>query len=60
MKTAWLADQKQHAWNKAYTEMRAKYKVFLPAPETQSTGASGSTARPPDPNFVRRGAAVND
>jgi peptidyl-prolyl cis-trans isomerase C len=40
VKTAWLADQKQHAWNKAYTEMRAKYKVFLPAPETQSTGAS--------------------
>ena len=40
VKTAWLADQKQRAWNKAYRDMRAKYTVFLPAPpETQSASA---------------------
>ena len=32
VKTAWLAEQKQQSWQKAYTEMRAKYAVLLPAP----------------------------
>ncbi len=32
VKTAWLAEQKQQAWQKAYTEMRAKYTVLLPGP----------------------------
>jgi peptidyl-prolyl cis-trans isomerase C len=32
VKTAWLGDQKQQAWQKAYQEMRAKYVVLLPAP----------------------------
>jgi peptidyl-prolyl cis-trans isomerase C len=32
VKTAWLAEQKQQAWQKAYQEMRAKYSVLLPAP----------------------------
>ena len=32
VKTAWLAEQKQQAWQKAYKEMRAKYSVLLPAP----------------------------
>jgi len=32
VKTAWLADQKEQAWRKAYDEMRAKYTVLLPAP----------------------------
>jgi peptidyl-prolyl cis-trans isomerase C len=32
VKTAWLAEQKQQAWQKAYMEMRAKYTVLLPAP----------------------------
>jgi peptidyl-prolyl cis-trans isomerase C len=32
VKTAWLAQQKQQAWQKAYQAMRAKYAVFLPAP----------------------------
>jgi peptidyl-prolyl cis-trans isomerase C len=32
VKTAWLADQKQQAWKKAYAEMRAKYIVLLPGP----------------------------
>ncbi len=32
VKTAWLAAQKQQAWQKAYGEMRAKYSIILPAP----------------------------
>ncbi len=32
VKTAWLAEQKQQAWQKAYAEMRSKYTVLLPAP----------------------------
>ena len=31
VKTAWLADQKQHAWQKAYEQMRAKYTAHLPS-----------------------------
>jgi peptidyl-prolyl cis-trans isomerase C len=45
VKTAWLADQKERAWAKAYADMRAKYSVFLPGkPETLS---SGDPAPPP-------------
>ena len=32
VKTAWLGEQKQKAWQKAYEEMRVKYEVLLPAP----------------------------
>jgi hypothetical protein len=32
VKTAWLAEQKKQAWQKAYADMRAKYSVLLPAP----------------------------
>jgi len=32
VRTAWLADQKEQAWRKAYDEMRARYTVLLPAP----------------------------
>jgi len=32
VKTAWLGEQKQQAWQKAYQEMRAKYVVLLPGP----------------------------
>ena len=32
VKTAWLGEQKELAWQKAYEEMRAKYTVLLPAP----------------------------
>src|SRR5262245_27584464 len=35
VKTAWLGDQKERAWRKAYEEMRAKYTVLLPAPPEQ-------------------------
>ena len=38
VKTAWLAEQKRLAWDKAYQEMRAKYTVLLPrAPEAAGT-----------------------
>ena len=30
VKTAWLSEQKEQAWRKAYQEMRAKYTVLLP------------------------------
>jgi peptidyl-prolyl cis-trans isomerase C len=32
VKTAWLGEQKASAWQKAYSEMRAKYTVLLPGP----------------------------
>jgi peptidyl-prolyl cis-trans isomerase C len=35
VKTAWLGEQKQQAWQKAYQQMRAKYAVLLPAPSEQ-------------------------
>ena len=45
VKTAWLAEQKQQAWQKAYTEMRAKYVVMLPAPPEK--GAAQAPTPPP-------------
>ncbi len=36
VKTAWLAEQKREAWQKAYLEMRAKYTVLLPAPSDKN------------------------
>ena len=32
VKTAWLAEQKALAWQKAYQDMRAKYTVLVPVP----------------------------
>lgn len=32
VKTAWLGDKKALAWQKAYTDMRSRYTVLLPAP----------------------------
>ena len=32
VKTAWLGEQKQQAWQKAYKDMREKYSVLLPDP----------------------------
>jgi peptidyl-prolyl cis-trans isomerase C len=37
VKTAWLAEQKATAWQKAYAKMRAKYTVLLPNPGDQPT-----------------------
>jgi peptidyl-prolyl cis-trans isomerase C len=47
VKTAWLGEQKELAWQKAYKEMRAKYTVLLPAPPDgiPAQQSSGSNAR---------------
>ncbi len=46
VKTAWLADQKEQAWRKAYEAMRAKYTVLLPAPpDKESTPAPAPPPR---------------
>ena len=37
VKRAWLADQREQAWHKAYEAMRAKYTVSLPAPPKKQT-----------------------
>jgi parvulin-like peptidyl-prolyl isomerase len=39
VKTAWLGEQKQKAWQKAYEAMRVKYEVLLPAPPNESAKA---------------------
>jgi len=37
VKTAWLGQQQQKAWENAYREMRAKYEVLLPAPSGEES-----------------------
>jgi len=39
VKTAWLAEGKTRAWEKAYQDMRAKYTVLLPAPPDAQASA---------------------
>ena len=41
VKTAWLAEQKQQAWDKAYKEMRAKYTVLVPGPPDSASAGGG-------------------
>ena len=38
VKSAWLGEQKELAWRKAYEAMRAKYTVLLPAPPDSAPG----------------------
>src|ERR1017187_4481917 len=45
VKTAWLAEQKKEAWQKAYQQMRAKYAVLLPTPPEK--GAVQTPGPPP-------------
>ena len=40
VKTAWLNQQKDQAWRKAYQDMRAKYTVLLPAVPDRAAAAS--------------------
>ena len=47
VKTAWLAEQKSVAWQKAYADMRAKYTVLLPS--VPSEAAQAPTGPPPPP-----------
>lgn len=44
VKTAWLGEQKEEAWSKAYQAMRAKYTVLLPNLQDQ---AAATTLAPP-------------
>jgi peptidyl-prolyl cis-trans isomerase C len=37
VKIAWLGEQKQRVWQKAYHEMRARYEVLLPSPSEKQT-----------------------
>jgi peptidyl-prolyl cis-trans isomerase C len=46
VKSAWLSEQKSLTWDKAYREMRAKYRVLLPGPP-ESTGAALPSRAPP-------------
>jgi peptidyl-prolyl cis-trans isomerase C len=51
VKTAWLADQKQQAWQKAYEDMRSKYTILLPGPaEPQSASVPSKTPPIPAPS----------
>jgi len=45
VKTAWLAEQKKQAWQKAYAEMRTKYTVLLPGPSDKA--AAQAPVAPP-------------
>ena len=40
VKTAWLTEQKQTAWQKAYAEMRAKYTLLLPGPPDKNASTA--------------------
>jgi hypothetical protein len=44
VRTAWLAEQKALAWQKAYKEMRAKYTVLLPAPSDATSAQPGASS----------------
>jgi peptidyl-prolyl cis-trans isomerase C len=48
VKTAWLADQKQQTWQKAYEDMRSKYTILLPSPASPQS-ASLPSKTPPIP-----------
>jgi peptidyl-prolyl cis-trans isomerase C len=48
VKTAWLAEQKQEAWRKAYDAMRAKYTVLLPAPPDAQSPPAVAAPSPSD------------
>ena len=55
VKTAWLADEKQQAWQKAYEDMRSKYTILLPGPaKPQSANVPSKT--PPMPAPLGEGA----
>jgi peptidyl-prolyl cis-trans isomerase C len=40
VKSAWLADQREQSWRKAYAAMRAKYTVSLPAAPAKQTASA--------------------
>jgi peptidyl-prolyl cis-trans isomerase C len=49
VRTAWLAEQKTTAWDRAYKDMRGKYTVWLPAvPDAQTVARVSPTSHPND------------
>lgn len=58
VKSAWLADQREQSWNKAYTAMRARYTVSLPAPPDKQTASAPVRVLPTreTPKSSREGA----
>jgi peptidyl-prolyl cis-trans isomerase C len=58
VKSAWLTDQREQAWNKAYKAMRAKYTVSLPAPPEKQTASAPVPVlpKPENPTSPREGA----
>ncbi len=46
VKTAWLGEQKQQAWQKAYEAMRVKYTVLLPSPPANQPANSPALPKP--------------
>jgi hypothetical protein len=54
IKTAWLAERKTLAWQKAYTDMRSQYTVLLPAPpKTKAAMAQSPGPQIPSSGFSR-------
>jgi peptidyl-prolyl cis-trans isomerase C len=49
VKSAWLAEQKAQAWQKAYRDMRNKYTVLLPAPVEKGATNGGTSPRRQSP-----------
>ena len=44
VRTAWLNEQKEQAWRKAYSDMRAKYTVLMAAPPAENVAGGGASA----------------
>jgi hypothetical protein len=49
VRTAWLAEEKEVAWDKAYRKMRARYTVLLPAMPDSLPSAAGMPAAGENP-----------
>jgi parvulin-like peptidyl-prolyl isomerase len=57
VKTAWLAEQKAQAWQRAYQDMRAKYTVLLPVPAENTSANSGISRSTQSPTLsIGRGS----
>jgi parvulin-like peptidyl-prolyl isomerase len=58
VKSAWLHDQKARAWDKAYTDMRARYTVLLPAAPDEAALAAAAARAQTQPQPSPGGAQV--
>jgi peptidyl-prolyl cis-trans isomerase C len=56
-RTVWLNEQKEQAWRKGYSDMRAKYTILLPAPPTESAASGGAAAAGPQASATLREAS---